>query len=167
MWIGSLFYTVEMKLGGRGGGGGVYLFEVRHKLYIVKTGSLGHYSFLVHNHCLIFIRLSTNFNHNKMCHIYEQRPQITGQGHIPEHNLHILCYSFILYNYWLLRHWTWCDIDLRIPILTSAPISHHVQCLNSQQLFYYIISLSKKESNNNTILTMDYVLDSLEFLHDD
>ena len=50
-------------------------------------------------------------------------------------------------------------------------ISHHIQCLNSQQLFYYIISLSKKSNNNNNnkILAMDYVLDSLEFLflHDD
>ena len=26
----------------------------------------------------------------------------------------------IIYNYWLLRHWTWCDIDLRVPILTEA-----------------------------------------------
>ena len=26
----------------------------------------------------------------------------------------------LLYNYWLLRHWTWCDIDLRVPILTEA-----------------------------------------------
>ena len=34
--------------------------------------------------------------------------------------------------------------DVNIGILRS--ISHHVQCLNSQQLFYYIISLSKKET---------------------
>ena len=56
------------------------------------------------------------------------------------------------------------------PIGILRSISHHVQCLNSQQLFYYIISLSKKKSNNNNrILAMDYVLDSLEFLflHDD
>ena len=53
--------------------------------------------------------------------------------------------------------------EVNIGILRS--ISHHVQCLNSQQLFYYIISLSKKSNNsNNKILTMDYVLDSLEFL---
>ena len=32
-----------------------------------------------------------------------------------------ICYpSEILYNYWLLRHWIWCDIHLRIPILTEA-----------------------------------------------
>ena len=45
-------------------------------------------------------------------------------------------------------------------------ISYHVQCLNSQQLFYHIISLNKKKQNNNNnkILAMDYVLDSLEFL---
>ena len=43
-------------------------------------------------------------------------------------------------------------------------ISYHVQCPNSQQLFYYIISLNKKSNNNNKILAMDYVLDSLEFL---
>ena len=44
-------------------------------------------------------------------------------------------------------------------------ISHHVQCLNSQQLFYYIIALLKQKSNNNNkFLAMDYVLDSLEFL---
>ena len=58
--------------------------------------------------------------------------------------------------------------SVNIGILRS--ISHHVQCLNSQQLFYYIISLSKKSnSNNNKILAMYYVLDSLEFLflHDD
>ena len=59
--------------------------------------------------------------------------------------------------------------EVNIGILRS--ISHHVQCLNSQQLFYYIISLSKKSNNNNNnkILAMDYVLDSLEFLflHDD
>ena len=28
--------------------------------------------------------------------------------------------NHILYNYWLLRHWTWCDVDLRVPILTKA-----------------------------------------------
>ena len=58
--------------------------------------------------------------------------------------------------------------EVNIGILRS--ISHHVQCLNSQQLFYYIISLSKKSNNNNNkILAIDYVLDSLEFLflHDD
>ena len=57
--------------------------------------------------------------------------------------------------------------DVNIGILRL--ISHHVQCLNSQQLFYYIISLSKKKSNNNKILGMDFDLDSLEFLflHDD
>ena len=49
-----------------------------------------------------------------------------------------------------------------IGILRS--ISYHVQCLNSQQLFYYIISLNKKSNNNNKILAMDYVLDSVEFL---
>ena len=60
----------------------------------------------------------------------------------------------------------WGGAEVNIGILRS--ISHHVQCLNSQQLFYYIISLSKK-SNNNKILAIDYVLDSLEFLflHDD
>ena len=26
----------------------------------------------------------------------------------------------IIYNYWLMRHWIWCDIDQRIPILTEA-----------------------------------------------
>ena len=52
--------------------------------------------------------------------------------------------------------------EVNIGILRS--ISYHVQCLNSQQLFYYIISLNKKSNNNNKILAMDYVLDSLEFL---
>ena len=51
--------------------------------------------------------------------------------------------------------------EVNIDILRS--ISYHVQCINSQQLFYYIISPNKK-SNNNKILAMDYVSDSLEFL---
>ena len=52
--------------------------------------------------------------------------------------------------------------EVNIGILRS--ISHHVQCLNSQQSFYYIIFLWKQKSNNNNkILAMDYVLDSLEF----
>ena len=59
----------------------------------------------------------------------------------------------ILYNYWLMRHWIWCEIDQRTPILTEAKprsilvfsgrfasvnigilwsISHHIQCLISQ-----------------------------------
>ena len=29
-------------------------------------------------------------------------------------------YQSLLYNYWLMRHWIWCDIDQRIPILTEA-----------------------------------------------
>ena len=58
-----------------------------------------------------------------------------------------------LYNYWLMRHWIWCDIDQKIPILTEAyrpdntnidrdkasvnigiiwSILHHIQCLISQ-----------------------------------
>ena len=47
-----------------------------------------------------------------------------------------------------MRHWIRCDIDQRVPILTEAKaevnigilwsISHHIQCLISQQLFYYI-----------------------------
>ena len=54
--------------------------------------------------------------------------------------------------------------EVNIGILRS--ISHHVQCLNSQQLFYYIFFLLKQKSNNNNNknLAMDYVLDSLEFL---
>ena len=52
--------------------------------------------------------------------------------------------------------------EVNIGILRS--ISHHVQYLNSQQLFFYINSLNKKSNNNNKILAMDYVLDSLEFL---
>ena len=67
----------------------------------------------------------------------------------------------------------------RYPIMSNASasvnigtlrlISHHVQCLNSQQLFYYIISLNKKKSKKkNKILAMDYVLDSFDFfLYDD
>ena len=57
--------------------------------------------------------------------------------------------------------------DVNIGILRS--ISYHVQYLNSQQLFYYIVSLNKKSNNNNRILAMNYVLDGLEFLflHDD
>ena len=52
-----------------------------------------------------------------------------------------------------------------VNIGTLRSISHHVQCLNSQQLFYYIISLLKQKSNNNNkILAMDYIFDSLEFL---
>ena len=51
---------------------------------------------------------------------------------------------------------------VNIGILRS--MSYHVQCLNSQQLFYYIISLNKNSNNNNNILAMDYVLDSLKFL---
>ena len=50
--------------------------------------------------------------------------------------------------------------EVNIGILRS--ISHHVQCLNSQQLFYYIISLLKQKSNNKN-LAMNYALDSLEF----
>ena len=52
--------------------------------------------------------------------------------------------------------------EVNIGILRS--ISYHVQCLNSQQLLYYIISLNKKSNNNNKILAKDYVFDSLEFL---
>ena len=29
-------------------------------------------------------------------------------------------YGSTLYNYWLMRHWIWCDIDQIIPILTKA-----------------------------------------------
>ena len=57
--------------------------------------------------------------------------------------------------------------EVNIDILRS--ISYHVQFLNSQQLFYYIIYLNKKSNISNKILAMEYVLDSLEFLflHDD
>ena len=52
----------------------------------------------------------------------------------------------------------WCDIDQRIPILTEAiaevnigilwSISHHIQYLNRQQLFYYItITINLKTYN--------------------
>ena len=51
--------------------------------------------------------------------------------------------------------------EVNIGILSS--ISHHIQRLNSQQLFLYIISLNKK-CNNNEILAMVYGLDRLEFL---
>ena len=59
--------------------------------------------------------------------------------------------------------------EVNIGILRSK--SYHVRCLNSQQFFYYIISLNKiTKNNNNNILAMDYILDSFEllfFLHDD
>ena len=55
-----------------------------------------------------------------------------------------------------------------VNIGTFRSISHHIQCLNSQQLFYNIISLNKKKNTNNKILATDYALDSLDFfLHDD
>ena len=28
----------------------------------------------------------------------------------------------IIYNYWLLGHWTWCDVDHRVPILTEVSV---------------------------------------------
>ena len=62
----------------------------------------------------------------------------------------------------------WGGAEVNIGILRS--ISYHVQCLNSQQMLNYIISLNKKSNNNNNkILAMDNVLDSIEFLflHDD
>ena len=45
--------------------------------------------------------------------------------------------------------------------------SHHVQCLNSQQLFYYIISLNKKALT--TTKSWPWTMSCLEFLflHDD
>ena len=66
----------------------------------------------------------------------------------------------------------WCqpessNIDLgsasvNIDIITFT--SHHVQYLDSQQLFLYIFFLNKKSNtNNNEILAMDYVFYSLEF----
>ena len=45
--------------------------------------------------------------------------------------------------------------EVNIGILRS--ISHHVQCLNSQQLFYYIISLSKKKQQQQQ-QNLDYGL---------
>ena len=41
--------------------------------------------------------------------------------------------------------------------------SYHIQCHNSQQLFF-LYNFSKQKSNNNKIYTMDYIWDSLEFL---
>ena len=62
--------------------------------------------------------------------------------------------------------------EVNIDILRS--ISHHVQCLNSQQLFYYIISLSKKEKQQQQQQqqqNIDYELclgqSWISFLHDD
>ena len=34
--------------------------------------------------------------------------------------LPLVDYTATLYNYWLMRHWIWCDIDQIIPILTEA-----------------------------------------------
>ena len=55
------------------------------------------------------------------------------------------------------------EAEVNIGILRS--ISHHVQCLNSQQLFYYTISQIKKEKNNikKNSLTMDNA-SKLEFI---
>ena len=52
------------------------------------------------------------------------------------------------------------DIDrgppsVNIVILRST--SHHVQCLNSQQLFYYIISLNKKATTTRNIYILGVV----------
>ena len=61
--------------------------------------------------------------------------------------------------YWLLRHSTWCDVDLRIPIWNQGcaevnigilrSTSHHVKCLSSQQLFYRIISVNIKQQQQH------------------
>ena len=52
--------------------------------------------------------------------------------------------------------------EVNIGIFRS--ISYHVKCLNSQQLFYHIISLNKKKQQQQ----QNFGLDSLEiFLHDD
>ena len=61
----------------------------------------------------------------------------------------------ILYNYWLLRHWTWGDIDMRVPILTEAEprsilvFSGRCHIMSNASIvnncFIYIISLNKKK----------------------
>ena len=70
----------------------------------------------------------------------------------------------IIYNYWLLRHWTWCDVNLRVPILTEAePRSilvfsgrHHIISNVSIVKHSFLYHFSEQKSNNNEILAMDY-----------
>ena len=50
----------------------------------------------------------------------------------------------ILYNYWLLRHWIWCNIDQRIPILTEAK-PRSILVFSGQ---YYIISNASIVNNS-------------------
>ena len=45
------------------------------------------------------------------------------------------------------------DAEVSIGVLMST--SHHIQCINSQQLRYYII-LQKAINNKNETLAMDY-----------
>ena len=55
----------------------------------------------------------------------------------------------------------WGETEVNIGILRST--SQYVQCLNSQQLFYFIIFLNKKATKQHKILAMEYVLDRLEY----
>ena len=51
----------------------------------------------------------------------------------------------------------WGGAEVNIGILRS--ISHHVQCLNNQQLFYYIISINKKVTTTakSWLCTMSWI----------
>ena len=62
-------------------------------------------------------------------------------------------------------------ISASVNIGTLRSISHHVQCLNSQQLFYYIISQAKKATTTTTtkswLWTVSWTVLNFFFLHDD
>ena len=61
----------------------------------------------------------------------------------------------------------WGGAEVNFGILRS--ISYHVQCLNSQQLFYYIISLNKKATTTTKswLWTVSWTVLNFFFLHDD
>ena len=64
---------------------------------------------------------------------------------------------YTIIDYWGIGHdvsMTWGEAEVNIGILRS--ISHHVQCLNSPRLFYYIISQIKKSEKQYKKKLLDH-----------
>ena len=89
---------------------------------------------------LIFAPLLTLYFDQTLCHSFQwYRPfsipchvSLQFLKNIPQ-SRNFYENSMILYNYWLLRHWTWCDIDLRVPILTEAVSLYNFSKQKKQQ----------------------------------
>ena len=109
---------------------------------------------LVKQHCSQESRLKKQeipYHNSQWRAVNKYLPRKLGFLHIRDKTLiSIRRNQKILHNYWLLRHWIWCDINQRIPILTEVIAN------SLGQYWYSLVNITSYPMPQQSIIVLLY-----------